>query len=618
VLTVELSEFSSSGVVEWLLRLKNTGAVDAPVVEHLYPLNLRRKLGNKPTVPSVLHSSGCWDAGTGGVGWGSGIGNYGLAKDPLQTGTSVRLDNPGGGKTIFNIPFFNLVEGSGGLIGALGWPGRYLLTLSRPDDDAVVVTAGLESLHLSLHAGEEIRTPLVLLLPWQGDLADAHNRLRRHVLAHHTPQLDGKPATVPISHAGWGGMKTSTALELVRQITQQNLGYENFWMDAGWYGADRAVDEFQVFNEEDWFLHAGNWRVNRVPHPDGLAPISRAAHENGLKYLLWFEPERAVVGTPLTQEHPDWFLGEAATEFMGHSSRPYVRYRLFNFGNQEARLWMTDLISQRVEELGIDIYRQDCNFSLAPFWDAVDTPKRQGIAEIRYVEGLLQFWDDLRRRHPGLLLDLTQRGDLETITRGFDLTRSDYNIAPESDPMGNQAATMGLAHWRPHCGTMIQTRAGDSYHFRSAFCPGLSFSPFNVAGTRDQIGNFTAADFPLDWARKMVEQLKRARPAMYGDFYPLTSGGLDTTHWFGYQMHRPDLEEGFVLLLRRPGSALVAGKFVLRGLGETGEYQLEDADSLERLVHRGRVLLKEGLEIRIDAAPGSRLLFYWATARSSK
>ncbi|MEI8096145.1 MAG: hypothetical protein WCG80_18190, partial [Spirochaetales bacterium] len=64
-LTVELSEFPSTGVVEWLLRLKNTGAADAPVVEHLYPLNLRQNLGNKPAVPSVLHSSGCWDAGTG-------------------------------------------------------------------------------------------------------------------------------------------------------------------------------------------------------------------------------------------------------------------------------------------------------------------------------------------------------------------------------------------------------------------------------------------------------------------------------------------------------------------------------------------------------------------------
>jgi len=36
--------------------------------------------------------------------------------------------------------------------------------------------------------GEEIRTPLILLLPWEGDDLDAHNVLRRHVLKYHAPQ----------------------------------------------------------------------------------------------------------------------------------------------------------------------------------------------------------------------------------------------------------------------------------------------------------------------------------------------------------------------------------------------------------------------------------------------
>ena len=108
--------------------------------------------------------------------------------------------------------------------------------------------------HLSLHPGEEIRTPLILLLPWEGDDINAHNVLRRHVLKYHTPQYDGKPVVLPISHLGWGGMKTSTSLRLIEQITNEKLGFENFWMDAGWYGADRQVDEFQVFGREDWFL----------------------------------------------------------------------------------------------------------------------------------------------------------------------------------------------------------------------------------------------------------------------------------------------------------------------------------------------------------------------------
>ncbi len=468
----------------------------------------------------------------------------------------------------------------------------------------------MAKVRISLHPGEEIRTPRILLLPWEGDAADAHNALRRHILRHHTPRCDGAPVVLPVSHGGWGGMKTATALRLVDRIAEDGIGYENFWMDAGWYGADREVDEFQVFGAEDWFLHAGNWRVNAVPHPRGLKPISDAAHAKGMRYLLWFEPERAVVGTPLTLEHPGWFIGEAATEFAGHVDRPYVRFRLFSFGDPEARKWMTDRISMLIADIGIDIYRQDCNFGLAEFWKAADTGTRQGMAEIRYVEGLLEFWDELRRRHPHLVLDITQRGDLETISRGVDLTRSDYTVAPDSDPIGNQAATMGLAHWRPHFGTCIQVRPGDTYHFRSAFCPGLVFSPFNVSGTREQTGSFAAADFPYDWARTMVAQLKRARPHYYGDYYPLTACTLERSQWSGYQMHRPDLREGMVLMLRRPDSPFESGRFRLRGLDADALYTIEDADSGRVARLSGNALVREGLEIRIDEAPGTRLLFY--------
>ena len=146
---------------------------------------------------------------------------------------------------------------------------------------------------------------------------------------------------------------------------------------------------------------------------------------------------------------------------------------------------------------------------------------RQGITQIRYVEGLLEFWDELRRRHPQLILDIVQRGDLESISRAVDLSRADYPVSPDADPIGNQLSTEGLAYWRPHYGTLLQMRPRDNYHFRSGFAPGLSFALFNVAGTKDQIGSFIPADFPFDWLRTQVAQLKRVRPYYYGDYYPL-------------------------------------------------------------------------------------------------
>ena len=44
----------------------------------------------------------------------------------------------------------------------------------------------------------------------------------------------------------------------------------------------------------------------RFPH--GLAPVGAAATAVGLRFLMWFEPERAMRGTYLDREHADWLL----------------------------------------------------------------------------------------------------------------------------------------------------------------------------------------------------------------------------------------------------------------------------------------------------------------------
>src|ERR1700686_4986179 len=393
---LETMEFANSPVVEWTTYFRNEGKADAPILEYVQALDVSFSVAGEG-IPTILFSKG----------WGV-MDTYSLGKKSLNQLESFQISSESGGKTVETIPFFDITTKGRGLIGALGWPGKWAINFSRSTEAAIALSAGMQTTHISLHPGEEIRTPQVLLLPWEGDDVDAHNVLRRHILKYHTPQYDGKPVVLPVSHLGWGGMKTSTSLKLIEQITKEKIGFENFWMDAGWYGADRPVDEFQVFGTEDWFLHAGNWRVNEVPHPDGkgLRPISDAVHAKGMKFLLWFEPERAVVGTPLTIEHPEWFIGEEQTNFEGSDARPLVKFRLFNFGNPAARQFMIDSMSDLITKEGIDIFRQDCNFALAPFWEQADKSDRQGITQIRYAEGLLQFCDLLRQRHPELILDI--------------------------------------------------------------------------------------------------------------------------------------------------------------------------------------------------------------------
>jgi alpha-galactosidase len=610
---VKALEFANSPVVEWTAYLKNEGKVDAPLLEYVQALDISFAVTGEG-IPTILYSKGC------GV-----MDTYALQKRSLNQLESFQISSESGGKTVETIPFFDIQTAGHGLIGALGWPGTWTINFSRASEGAIAVSAGMGTTHISLHPGEEIRTPEVLLLPWDGDNVDAHNVLRRHILKYHTPQYDGKPVVLPVSHLGWGGMKTSTSLHLIDQITSEKIGFENFWMDAGWYGTDRPVDEFQVFSKEDWFLHAGNWRVNEVPHPDGkgLRPISDAAHARGMKFLLWFEPERAVVGTPLTIQHPDWFIGEVTTHFEGNSERPLVKFRMFDFGNPVARQFMIDSISDLIDKEGIDVYRQDCNFALAPFWEQADKTDRQGMTQIRYAEGLLEFWDGLRRRHPQLILDIVQRGDLETISRAVDLSRADYPVSPDADPIGAQISTEGLAYWRPHFGTLLQVRPGDTYHFRSGMAPGLAFALFNVAGYPNQVGNFIPADFPYDWMRTMVAQLKLARPYYYCDYYPLLpcSQNSDCTtdptkersaafEWAASQFNRPDQGDGMVQAFRRDKNGEPAKNLLLRGLDPSARYEVTDLDAQMPTRISGKELMRQGLHVEIKEERGAAIIIY--------
>ena len=59
---------------------------------------------------------------------------------------------------------------------------------------------------------------------------------------------------------------------------------EYMWIHAGWF-------------EGRWPDGVGNWFVRKDGFPDGLRPLTDAFKEMGMKFLLWFEPERVHVGT---------------------------------------------------------------------------------------------------------------------------------------------------------------------------------------------------------------------------------------------------------------------------------------------------------------------------------
>ncbi len=511
-----ITRFDDTGTVEWVARLKNTGNRNTSLIEDFRIADLDVALSNA----SLRYSKGS----------ALRADDFLFVQEPLAQYTTRTFSPPDGRSTSGDyMPYFNLCGTNEGFFAAIGWSGQWEASFRRTAD-SVHVTAGMQNTHFVLYPNESVRTPSFALLKWSGREEESYGIWRAHMLAQHTPKDEnGDPVTLPISVGAWGGDADSTHLNTIQFIAGCNYDYDAYWIDAGWYGDanNHSADQYG----EEWFKNAGDWYHNTSLYPNGLLPISNAAHNAGMDFLLWFEPERAWWDSQLATEHPQWFLKNGVTTNTSY---------LLNLGDSAACQWITNYISQKLQEYGADIYRQDFNLEPLAFWRANDAADRQGITEMKYIEGLYAYFAGLLDQNPGILLDNCAGGgrrlDYEILTYSTVLFRSDYQCFPDYGTTPCQVQTDGLSHWVPLSGTATQNRPGDTYSFRS-----------NLAAAMQ-----TPATSQTAWQKAMLTQFHTAQQYFEGDYYRVSDGDIQSeADWYAYQMHRNDTNSGFVLAFRR-------------------------------------------------------------------
>ncbi|MBD3182500.1 alpha-galactosidase [Candidatus Poribacteria bacterium] len=569
--------FSDFPVVEWLITFENKGINDTPIIENIQAIDAVWDFNQGGEV--VLHRA---------LGSSASRSDFAPVDEVLRPNTEINLAPVGGrssNTTVF--PFINIKAPAEGLVIAVGWSGQWAMSIVKNSESSIKIRAGMELTHLKLHKNEKIRTPRIMLMSWNGnDRMLGHNMLRQFILKHHTPQKDGKPITAPLAASGGPACQAPLAgfeeynqatvhnqLALAERYRQFGLDAEYFWIDAGWF-------------EGRWANGVGNWFPRKDGFPDGLRPVSDGLEKLNFKFLLWFEPERVFQDTWLDREHPDWIL-----------RLPDNPNGLLDLGNPEALHWLTEHISGMIESEGIDLYRQDFNMDPLPFWRANDKPDRQGISEIRHIEGLYYFWDELLKRHPGLIIDNCASGgrriDLETTSRSIPLWRTDYQYF---EPNGYQCHTYGLNFYLPT--TSTGNGYPDKYQFRSSINSGV------VLGW-----NLYLPDFPVEQARDLIAEFKRIRPLFYGDYYPLTPHNTGDDVWMAYQFHRKDMEQGMAMVFRRQENRNRLMNISFCGLHPNRQYEVTIEDTGVKQIITGEKLSK-GIDVTIENAPGSLLITY--------
>lgn len=587
-LRVEVVSCSAWPVVEWTAFLENAGQRDSPELRRLLAADVFFE-GSEFTLHGIEGDSNS-AASFAPYEWQALLG-------------TARIFGPGkSGKSTSGRdgwPYFNLVgPGEEGRILVLGWPGQWSATFSA-ENGGLRWFAGQERTHFKLRPRESVRFPSVTMMFWKGgDWVIAQNLWRRWY----------REAVLPRPPGGRQGAMWNVQTVLVesqiprfQKLLDAGIQPDLCWMDAG--GGWWVKPEPRPFAKKDRedpseaFLNTtGFWEPDPAKFPDGFAPFGEWARQHGMKTMLWFEPERigytnsapgAYDHPVLATEHPDWLLP-------GGSHGAY-----FNLGDAAALSWLKEHISAVVEREGIDWYREDFN-GAGPYevWLSHDKAQnektglpRTGLTENFYIQGHISFWDHLRSRHPGLLLDSCasggRRNDLESMRRAVPLLRSDYEMTQDADKFeGFQGQTYGLSFWLPFYGGL--SRYDEPYGYRSLYMPGFGMH---------------VQSLPV--AKKAHDEFRLVAPHMIeGDYYPLTPYNRSPDQWIAWQFHTPGTGRGVIQAFRRAESVAAQVPIQLRGLDPSARYLVRNLDATQTKEASGADLMSGQFVLEL-AAPRS-------------
>ena len=529
-------------------------------------------------------------------------GSHGLASDfqphteKLHSGNTRTFESIGGRSSDGVMPYFHIENGDGGLIIAIGWSGDWVCSLSKhPNEDheasRLRITAGLKHKELRANNTVPLQLPSILVMSYRGDQFAGRNQFRRLMLHHFSPTNFAAKELMPIAASVHGMIAFNDTNEsnleaTLERITSLKLPINTYWVDAGW-------------NQSGFPGGQGNLDHDLLRFPKGFTRLGEKVEQNGLRFLLWFEPERVMQGTQIERDHPSWLLKPSRTsdEFRYFENDGFF---LFNLANAEARKWMLEKISRQISDWRVRIYRQDANIAPGFFWHTNLEEADVAMLEVEYINGLYWFLDELQKRHPELIIDGCAAGgrrlDFEMLRRSVVLWRSDSCWGDKEYPRNVQAMTMGLSQWIPLHG--LGAASSSVISLRSGLGGCGSFA-INYNDPND-----------VDSLRKHLDRYLPIRHLFTGDFYPLTNWSLNPNQTIAFQFHDSSSETGIIQLFFGDERSAVPMRLFPKGLQAQRIYNLSCWDKKLTAQVTGNQLMKEGIMLPNQGGGNAVVLEY--------
>ncbi|MDO9591432.1 MAG: alpha-galactosidase [Microcella sp.] len=473
------------------------------------------------------------------------------------------------------------------------------------------VSAGISpwQFAVELAPGESVTAPSVVLTV-AADLDAAAVALQRAVAADWLPRT---PFTdrLPVEWNHWWPYEDQEVTEQViadNAAVAHELGIEIATVDAGWFG---AADQ-----TSNWQEQRGDWSsVNTARFPSGLEALGQSIRDAGVLPGMWIEAEAVGSHSLLRAANPDAMAHSVEgrhhdpsyhlqTESLDDDDPTFLGYVCM--GSSAGREHVLESMSTLITTTGARWIKLDFNIDPDAGCTRTDHGHGAGDGLLRHYEGLYAVLDEVRARHPDIMLESCSSGGLRIDlglarhVHGFFLSDPDYTEHHLEVLWGvrNLLPPIGILHW-----SWSQWR-GDYPPSRLDWAS-LSADDFDTTLRAAMLHRFGVSLRLIELRPELFERLRVHVELFRRELAPFVRDGVlqpltATPERGGFGERAPSIQ------LTHPDGRLIVGAFVLpggarpeavhpRGLAVEKRYRVTDVATGVATVATGAELAQHGI-----------------------
>lgn len=285
------------------------------------------------------------------------------------------------------------------IAGALAWSGNFRLNFELTEFNILNILAGINpyASAYTLAKGESFSTPEMIWTFSDRGAGQASRNLHRWARDY---WMHSGYGMVPTLLNSWEGayfdFNAKTLTDMIDDAA--DMGLEMFVLDDGWF-----ANKYPRNNDK---AGLGDWQVNVAKLPEGIDFIASHAHEKGLKFGIWIEPEMVNPKSELYEKHPDWIVKDNV-----HAATAMRNQYLLDMTNPKVQDFVYGVFDD-VMKLSdkIDYIKWDANRHVENVGSSWLPSDEQTMFWVRYAQGLYNVMERVRAKYPDVMIQACASG----------------------------------------------------------------------------------------------------------------------------------------------------------------------------------------------------------------